>query len=670
MKAFFVILSILLISITGNATTFYISTNGNNSNAGTQASPWKTLVYACQNTNPGDIIHVMAGNYTETNITINLAVGVSIEGEGLGTTIIKSSVNGQWSTFLNLESPQDTQGNQSISNITFDGQYVSESNVKTWIGIWITGRSNVVIHDCSIINFYNRGVVYAGVPGSNPLTDPGHQATGNKFYNNTVLNCATNTGNYGAGALNIGTQLGMEIYNNTIIQDQRVAFKNGWPIKYWENGFLRGVKIHDNILKKAYYQGTYPGQNGDWDFCIELFNISGLEIYNNQIQGCIDLNYNYPGSYPYSVWIHNNTQDHQPINSKFESGIILEFATINAIIENNIINNSSSGIQFNTRGVGNSGGYNYPAPPGGYSALTNNIIRGNQFSNIYQTTTGSGGVGIGVFSEGTDDPQINGLFIYNNTIIAKSGAAPYIGVDLTSMPKGKGTNVNVRNNIVQGFNGSWLQGSTTTNLSNVTITNNDAYINGSNIVSFPGGNPSTYTGTPNFIFSPLLTSDYHLQSTSPCIGAGINVCCGNDLGCYQSGSTPPPPNQCTYTYSLWSACVNGTQTRTVTSALPTGCTGTPVTSQTCTITQIPPTVNIGADETFTITLGLSGTTTGNIVTYLWTKVSGPSGTPTFSPNNSLSTTVTNLKKGTYIFRLTVTDANGLKASDDKTVIIQ
>ena len=54
-------------------------------------------------------------------------------------------------------------------------------------------------------------------------------------------------------------------------------------------------------------------------------------------------------------------------------------------------------------------------------------------------------------------------------------------------------------------------------------------------------------------------------------------------------TTPPPPAACTYTYSPWSACSGGTQTRTVASATPAGCTGTPVLSQSCTVTPPPPT---------------------------------------------------------------------------------
>ena len=55
------------------------------------------------------------------------------------------------------------------------------------------------------------------------------------------------------------------------------------------------------------------------------------------------------------------------------------------------------------------------------------------------------------------------------------------------------------------------------------------------------------------------------------------------------GPSGSPPSACTYSYSAWGACQSdGTQTRTVSSATPAGCTGTPILSQTCTYTPPPP----------------------------------------------------------------------------------
>jgi hypothetical protein len=53
---------------------------------------------------------------------------------------------------------------------------------------------------------------------------------------------------------------------------------------------------------------------------------------------------------------------------------------------------------------------------------------------------------------------------------------------------------------------------------------------------------------------------------------------------YLDATVTPPPTPCTYTYSTWGPCTNGTETRTVVSATPTGCTGTPDLSRPCTIT--------------------------------------------------------------------------------------
>lgn len=56
-------------------------------------------------------------------------------------------------------------------------------------------------------------------------------------------------------------------------------------------------------------------------------------------------------------------------------------------------------------------------------------------------------------------------------------------------------------------------------------------------------------------------------------------------GWVSPGGAPQPPSQCTYSYSSWSTCQsNGTQTRAVLSSSPSGCVGTPVTTQACTYT--------------------------------------------------------------------------------------
>lgn len=81
-----------------------------------------------------------------------------------------------------------------------------------------------------------------------------------------------------------------------------------------------------------------------------------------------------------------------------------------------------------------------------------------------------------------------------------------------------------------------------------------------------------------------------------------------------------------------------------------------------------PTANAGNDQTITLpanSVNLTGSGTdpdGNISSYEWVKISGPTGSA-FSSQNSAATSVTGLVAGTYQFQLTVTDNSGATASD-------
>jgi len=475
----FLCLTLLLVCffpITGMAVTYYISPAGNDATGdGSAGNPWKTLSKATITvTTAGDIIHVNAGTYTET-VQCSLAVGVSIEGDGV-TSIIRSTLTTNFIELLSLSSPEGTNGNQHISNLKFDGQ-----NLSTYWAIWVKGRSNVSIYNCTIVDFKDRGVLFSArsdLADAPPLTT---YCTGNSFHDNVVNNCAAynlSTGIYGRGCLNIGGQDGMLIYNNSIIQNKRPEGYNGWPIKYMNDGYLKGCKIYNNVLTKIPFGGNYPGEGG-WDFCIELFHIQGLEIYGNTIQGSIDLNYNTKGAYPFCAWIHDNTMNRTSLNSKYESGIIFEFDTETAIVENNILNNVSSGVQFNTR----SG-----------TIISNCVIQKNLFTNLgFGSGSGTAG-GILIISEGTNDPVITNLSIYKNTITAASGKEPFVGIDFSSINNGSANGVYIKNNIVTGFVMAWLRGSTPTQMTNVVLTHNYATGNGNNNEpSWPGGDPLNYT---------------------------------------------------------------------------------------------------------------------------------------------------------------------------------
>jgi len=88
----------------------------------------------------------------------------------------------------------------------------------------------------------------------------------------------------------------------------------------------------------------------------------------------------------------------------------------------------------------------------------------------------------------------------------------------------------------------------------------------------------------------------------------------------------------------------------------------------------PPIANAGPNQTITlptssVTLNGSGSTDNvGITAYLWTQVGGAAG-PTIVSPTSVSTSVTGLAAGLYIFRLRVEDVEGLFSIDDIQITV-
>ncbi len=89
----------------------------------------------------------------------------------------------------------------------------------------------------------------------------------------------------------------------------------------------------------------------------------------------------------------------------------------------------------------------------------------------------------------------------------------------------------------------------------------------------------------------------------------------------------------------------------------------------------PPVANAGSNQTITLPVNsttLDGSASkdpdGVIVSFKWTMVSGPS-QATISTSTSVTTIVSNLVQGTYVFKLTVTDNGGATGSDSVTVTV-
>jgi hypothetical protein len=485
---------------------YYVSPTGADTNPGTQAAPWATLAKATQATQTaGSTIRLLAGTYTEA-VQSELAPGVCIEGAG-DSTVIRSTLTKDWTPIIHAVSPEGTDGHQHISNLKMDGQ-----NLTTFWAIEFGGRKNVSIHDVTVVDFKDRGVIITG-RSDNKTEAPTIWATGNAFYNSTILNSGaydTPNGVYGRGCLNVGGTEGMLIYNNTITQNQRPVGFNGWPIKAANDGFNRGLKILNNKLTKIPFTGAYNGDGG-WDFAVEMFYDQGTEFAYNTVSGAgFDTNYQSKGTYPYSVWIHDNTFSLPDSVASNNAAVTLEFNTDSAIVENNVIDKMSNCFFFTPR-------------PG--NLISNTTIRKNLCVHVGKTTgDGSNGSFMNL-AAGTTNFSIDNLNVYNNTFVADPKNRPFFGIELGSATVGSVKNVNIKNNIIgQVLDGAIVHGGSS--ISDVNISNNNIFsVFRTMDPVWLGMMPGNYTYANNLHEVPEFVSDtdFRLQAGSRLKDKGVDV---------------------------------------------------------------------------------------------------------------------------------------------------
>ncbi len=492
-----------------------IDPNGNdNTGNGSKASPWKSLYKACiETTKPGATIHVNAGTYLETSVC-KLAPGVNIEGDGkaLSKIICSANENDYTAQLFLFSETADTKGNQTIQNIWLDG-----NNLEASVGIEVIKRSNVKILNCKLTNFRHKGIVFGGIGDRVPSV----WCVDNEVSRCEIYNCAGYVNGSGEGAIYLGGQDGFEISYCDINQTQRSSGQNGFPIKLFNgDGYNRGIQIHHNTITKAPYDGT-------WDFAIEVsqWDQGGLHIYNNTIDGNIDLGSRRKTKYDYSAYIHHNILGKAVRSNSTERGIIIENVSNDLYITHNYFHNLSNAIVISTT---------YPS-----DSINNLYIQYNIFDKIGVSSNSYNSYGIQVYNEVL---KFSNWYIDNNVFTGNtSNNGGRVGFALPS--KGKGRNIRLRNNIFIDFDLAWLDGSSTGSLDGLWIQNNIAYNCGNNNnPSYKNGyQPINITSQNNkFVNNPMFisTNDFRLQFGSPAINSGIDVGLKIDFGSNSVGSPP------------------------------------------------------------------------------------------------------------------------------------
>jgi len=252
-----------------SGTTYYVSTSGNDNNAGTLSAPWRTIQKAANTVKAGDAVQVRAGTYNEI-VTMK------------------------------------TSGNATTGYITFQN-YPGESPIVDGTGLAAGGQTGlfslegtfnyIIIQGFEIRNFSSssKGKVPVGIDfegaGSNI------EILNNHIHNiaQTLSSCnAANAlavavyGTQAPASINNVTLSGNEIDHNTTGCSENVSFDGN--VQYW---VMANNKVHDgdNIgLDNIGFEGVSPSVSYDqardgWVFQNTIYNISSTTnpVYHNQV---------------------------------------------------------------------------------------------------------------------------------------------------------------------------------------------------------------------------------------------------------------------------------------------------------------------------------------------------------------------------------------------------
>jgi len=501
---------------------YFIDPGGDDiTGTGSYSNPWLTLQHACSVvTRAGDWIHVNAGNYTET-LSCVLAEGVNIQGDGATLSIITSNDFGAAFHIIYAVSAIENSLGNRISHIGFDGD---SENVKN--AIYSRRRGKTIISYCDFYDFAYQAINMCNGPGTG--AEPTAYASGCAIHHCNIYNCSQESAGTALGSIEIGGQVNLQIYSNSVICPLSVA-DHGIPIKGVNYPWHKGLLIHHNTLQKFANATDLP-------FCCELWDITGgFEFYSNTCTGALDMVRVAKYTYSLGADVHHNSFSRPALYDRDDPGVTLERSCSDVNIYKNYFANLPQGINISGGGV------------------TSTLTRINIFYNIFYN--------IGTASDLNNyriiycySPDLGHTWsyfnFYNNVMLCKVGGATDCGIFLPQY--GTCSYFMIKNNIIEnGFDCCiWGRGVGST-MDHLSIDNNLFNNNGAAdqpLFDF-GYSPTNYTylnnietDNPDFV-NPA--SDWHLQAGSPCIDAGVNVGLTTD---YEDDPVADPPEIGAYEY--------------------------------------------------------------------------------------------------------------------------
>ncbi|MBZ0289088.1 MAG: right-handed parallel beta-helix repeat-containing protein, partial [Anaerolineae bacterium] len=309
-------------------TTYYVATDGSDSNAGTEALPFRTLVKGVTALHPGDTLLVKQGTYHES-LEDSIPTGLS----WLQPVTLRAYPGHQVIIMPDAGAQFVIRFHPGQHHIILDGFILDGTNVEL-DGIKIAGHMGSAASNPSHIRIINNEIRNVGATktATNGYTAYGHGilTTGNSTYIEYINNHIHDNGltDFDHGIYHLSSYALIE--ENTIYNNKGTGIKVGW-----------GQNASYNIVRSniVYDNNTAQGANGvkKQGRGIGVYYGSGTQVYNNVIWGAhmsgIDVSYS-----AYNAKIYNNT-----IYSTDGYGIVVGFGpnpadtARNAVIQNNVV---------------------------------------------------------------------------------------------------------------------------------------------------------------------------------------------------------------------------------------------------------------------------------------------------------------------------------------------
>jgi len=245
-------------NIVFGATTYYVATNGSDSNTGTSTSPFLTISYAYTLAGPGDSIIVKPGTYTDYTPWVGLDLINS--GTPGNPIVLKSQI--KWQAIIDGGNISD-----HISGIRIHGDYHVIDGFEITNGF----EEGVYIAGTALNNIIKNNHIHHNGNIGDPNSANGQDGVLSEEYTSGTIYDANSIHHNGRISLNSNLDHGMYLTgDNEIIMNNIISYNCSYGLHIVGYDTVSNMKVYNNVL-------AWNGRSG----AVMWHDIKGVDFENN-----------------------------------------------------------------------------------------------------------------------------------------------------------------------------------------------------------------------------------------------------------------------------------------------------------------------------------------------------------------------------------------------------